>query len=193
MRETFSVLSGFLFIAAFFPYIYAVLYRNAKPSKASWLIWWGSDFLAFAGMLAKHSLNGQIVAAVLGGVTVVVLSLKKGVPGWTLLDKLCLAGATAGALIWWMTDNANAAIIASQAVVFIGSIPTAVSVWQDPTRENPVAWIFYSLSCIAAVLAIPVWDIANALQPVNFLIVDCGIAIILLGGYGHRWLVEKGG
>jgi hypothetical protein len=193
MREILSVLSGLLFITAFFPYIYAILYKDAKPSKASWLIWWGSDFLAFAGMLAKHSLNWQITAAVLGGITVVLLSLKKGTPGWTLSDKLCFAGAAGGALLWWITDNANMAIIASQAIVFIGSIPTALSVWKDPTRENPLAWMFYTLSCIAAVVAIPTWDIAHALQPCNFLLVDGGIAFVLLAGRIHAWLVKEGG
>ncbi len=193
MREVLSALSGILFIAAFFPYIHAIIRKGTKPSKASWLIWWTSDFLAFAGMFSKHSLNGQIIAAVLGGGTVVILSFKKGIPGWTIADKICLASAAAGTFFWWITSDANAAIIASQLVVFMGSIPTAVSVWQDPTRENPTAWVFYSLSCVAAVLAIPKWDIANALQPVNFLVVDCGIALILLSGRSYRWLIEKGG
>lgn len=63
-KETLSVVSGILFVTAFFPYIRAILAGKTKPAKASWIIWESLDCITLAGMYAKDAINGQIVGAV---------------------------------------------------------------------------------------------------------------------------------
>lgn len=66
MKETLSVLAGLLFIAGFIPYIRAILRKETKPAKASWIIWASLDTITIAGMYAKDTVNGQILGAVIG-------------------------------------------------------------------------------------------------------------------------------
>jgi len=136
--------------------------------------------LAFAGMLAKHALNGQIIGAVAGGWFIVFLAIKYGTPGWAKLDKFCFIGAIIGIFLWLAFKEPLFGIIVSQAVIFTGSIPTFVSTWEDPSRENKLAWILYWLSCVSTLLSIEKWTMSSATQPITFFVVETIILALIL-------------
>jgi hypothetical protein len=179
IQNTFSVIAGGLFIAGFFPYIRSILAGSTKPAKASWIIWASLDTITLAGMWAKQSLNGQIVGAVAGAWIIVALALKYGVPGWTKLDKFCLGGAILGIVLWAIFNSPIMGLVTSVSVVFIGSIPTFVSAWHDPGRENKVAWTIFWVSCVFAVLAIPKATFQDAMQPITFFLIESIMMYIL--------------
>jgi len=168
IQNTLSVIAGILFVAGFFPYVRAILAGTTKPAKASWIIWASLDTITIVGMFVQNSLNGQIIGAVVGAWIVAALSLKYGEKGWTWLDKFCLAGAVLGIVLWKLFSNPTLGIVVSNSVVFLGSIPTFVSAWKDPTKENKLGWTIFWLSCICAVLAIPKLTFDDATQPIVF-------------------------
>ena len=168
-QQFLSVIAGVLAIIGFLPYIRAILKGETKPSKASWVIWATLDIITLAGMYAEGTVNGQILAAVLGASTVTVLAMRYGAPGWTKLDKFCLVGAILGIGLWQVFSSPVLGIVTSLSVIFLGSIPTFVSAWHDPSKEDRTGWTFFWLSCIAAVSAIPSWTLADAAQPITFL------------------------
>lgn len=179
MRDTLWILSGLLFIAGYIPYILAILRGTTKPAKASWIIWAILDTITLAGMYFADTVNGQILAVVLGVWIVAGLAIKYGTPGWTKLDKICLGGALAGILLWQTYNNPTLGIITSQCIVFLASIPTFVSSWKDPSHEDKLAWILYWASCICAVVALEHWTIADAMQPINYLVIVSVVMYLL--------------
>jgi len=179
LKNTFSILAGILFALGYVPYIRAILRRQIKPAKASWIIWGTLDTITLAGMIAKHSVNGQILGAFIGVWIVIILTLKRGTPGWTLLDKFCLAGAALGIILWKASGDPVLGIMTSLIVVFLGSVPTFVSAWKDPSRENKLAWTLYWISCIFAFLGIPKWTLQDAGQPIDFLFIESIMMCIL--------------
>lgn len=168
MKEGLSVLAGLLCIVGLIPYIRAILRKETKPAKASWMIWAILDTIILSGMLAKQAVNGQIVGSVIGTWVVVFLALKYGTPGWKTLDKICLTGAVVGILLWGIFRNPLLGIIISLGVNTIGSIPTFVSAWRDPNREDKLAWTIFWLSSVCATIAIPEWILAHVAQPATF-------------------------
>ena len=188
MKTIFSVVSGFLFVFAFFPYGRAIVRGETKPAKASWIIWATLDLITLIGMFAKHTTNGQIIGAVIGAWTVAALSLKYGNPGWTKLDKLCLGAGVVGILLWQVFSNPVLGIITSLSVVFFGSFPTFESAWTDPSRENKIAWTILWVSCVCAIIAIPKWTLADAAQPITFTIIESVMMYIL---YVHARTIRR--
>lgn len=182
-----SVVAGVLFFVGFIPYILAIIGRNiwfekikpTKPAKASWIIWGSLDFITFAGMYTAHTINGQITGAVIGVIVVIAFALKYGTPGWTSLDKFCLSGAVLGILLWETFSSPELGIMTSCVVAFIGSIPTFVSAWKDPSHEDRLAWTIFWISCVCAVIAIPRWTIADAAQPIMFFSIESMMMFVL--------------
>lgn len=179
MKNTLSVIAGVLFIVGFIPYILAILQKRTRPSRSSWIVWTALDGLTLAGMLAKHSVNGQILGAFAGSCVTVGLALKYGAPGWTWLDKVSLSGGLLGIILWKVFDDANFGIVASMSVVTLGSFPTFVSAWKNPANEDKLAWTIFSASCVCAVMAIPGWTLAHALQPITYLAIEFTMILIL--------------
>lgn len=178
-KSFFSVLAGVVFIAGFVPYIRAIVRKETKPSKASWIIWASLDIITLAGMYAAKTVNGQIVAAVVGALVVVALAFVYGTPGWTRLDKTCLVGAVGAILLWRIFDSPVLGIVTSSGVVFLGAIPTFISAWKKPENEDKLAWTIYWVSCVCALVAVPQWTFADAAQPVAFFTIESVMMYIL--------------
>lgn len=172
LKSILSVLAGVLFVVAYVPYIRTILRKETQPAKVSWIIWASLDGIAFAGMLIKHAVNGQIVGALCGSWTVAILALKHGKAGWSMLDKLCLGGAVLGIVLWLAFRSPEVGIVTSLSVMFLGSFPTFASAWNDPSKENRTAWTIFFSSCVVAMLAIPAATLADAAQPTTFLLTE---------------------
>ncbi len=179
IKEIFTVIAGLTFILGFIPYVRAILRKETKPAKASWIIWAILDTITIAGMYAEHSVNGQIIGAVLGAWVVVILALKYGTSGWTFLDKFCLIGAILGIILWKTFSNPVLGIVTSLSIVFLGSIPTFVSAWKDKSREDKLAWTIFWISCVFAIIAIPSFTWADASQPIVFFAIESIMMYIL--------------
>lgn len=182
MRTFLAISSGVLLIVSQVPYILAIIRRQTQPVKASWLIWASLDTITFSGMYLQGALTVQMACIVVGAWTIAILSLKRGLPGWRRVDKYCLAGAIIAVAVWAFSGNPLFALMTSLTATFFGSIPTFISAWQDPKRENKMGWTIATVSFIFAVLAIPQWTLADASQPVVFLAIQLVMMYLL---YGH--------
>ncbi len=178
-QKFFTILSGILFLIGFVPYALAIIRNQTQPAKASWIIWAVMDSITFFGMIAEKSLNGQMIGVIIGVWFIVGLAIWKGSGGWTRIDKFSLAGSAMSLALWAIFQNALLGLICISAVGFIGSFPTFASAWKDPSKENKLAWIIFWVSCVSATIAIPKWDIANALQPLTFLSIETIMMYIL--------------
>lgn len=179
MKDIISALAGLLFVAGFVPYVRAILRGEAKPSKASWIIWAALDIMALVGMMSEGTVNGHIVGAVCGASTVALLALRYGKPGWETVDIVCLIGGIVGIALWVAFDNPTIGLVASMSGMLIGSIPSYTGAWNDPGRENKIAWTLFWVSCVLAIIAIPRWTFADAAQPLTFFAIESVMIYII--------------
>ncbi len=194
MKDAFSFLAGLLCIVGFIPYVLSIwLTRHqplgtpgkAEPTKASWIVWALLDGITLAGMIAKRTTNGQIVGALVGSWVVVGLTLKYGKGGWTKLDIGCIASGIVGIALWATLKDPLLAIGVSLTVLFVGSIPTFISTWNNPGSESKSSWTIFWFSGVAAMFGIPHWTFEHAAQPLVFFAVQ-NIMLFLL--YVRPWL-----
>jgi hypothetical protein len=164
--------SGVLFFLAFVPYILTILGGLTQPSPISWAIWGSVDVLTLVAMKKKNALNSQIIGAVAGASITTLLAVVYGKPTMGSIEWVSIGGAVAGIILWQKTGDALLAIISSQATILIGAIPTFTGAYFNPAQEDPVAWIIWLSSCVCALIAVDKWDLAHALQPITFTIVE---------------------
>ncbi len=147
-----SITSGIVSFMGGVPYIKSILVKpkhglRKSPAKASWLIWTLLDIITISGMYLKGaSINGQLIMGSTNALIITILSLKYGESGWKKRDKYCLAGAFGGIVLWVLTSEPIFGIIISLGIMFIGAIPTLFGAWDDPTRENRLAWTLFAIA-----------------------------------------------
>ncbi|MFA5987166.1 MAG: hypothetical protein WC797_00750 [Candidatus Paceibacterota bacterium] len=166
-------ISGTLFFLAFFPYIYAIATHQTTPSPVSWAIWASVDTLTLLAMKKEGGAPiGQITGAVAGAWVTTILAIIFGKPTMGSVEWISIIGAAAGIILWQKTNNAVLAIVCSQLAIFLGAFPTFVDAYREPWREDIIAWTIWLVSCIFALCAVKKWNLAEALQPITFTVVE---------------------
>ena len=174
-----STCSGLVFILAFFPYIRAIVRRETSPRKATWLVWAVGDIIILTGMIAKGTVSGLMIGAVLGATSTFLLSLKFGEPGWSARDKVCISLSGIAIVLWLYFGDSNFGISFSLLALTIAVWPTYVSAWRRPENEDKRGWILFNLANVFAVLAIPEWTFADVAPPFIFMAIDIPMLYLL--------------
>ena len=78
----------------------------------------------------------------------------------------------------WATLDAIA-MLTSLSAIAIGTVPTLVSAWQDPSRESWLAWTIGTAASVCSVLAITEWSLSVAAQPIVFLAINGAVTSVL--------------
>ena len=180
MKDFISGLSGVVCFLGSFPYCLAIIRRQTKPIRASWLIFSALNSTIFVSMLLAKSLNWQIVGSLVGCYTITVLAILRGLPGWSRLDKFCLAGAALSLALMGITGSPLVGMIAGLTADSLGCIPTFVSAYADPKRENGLAWFLAFVSSVLALFGLTAWTVATAAQPLTFLVLQFAMVSLVI-------------
>ncbi|MCX6703817.1 MAG: hypothetical protein NTV02_03995 [Candidatus Zambryskibacteria bacterium] len=175
-----NTLSGVLFFVAFLPYIWAIINYETIPSPVSWAIWASVDTLVLVAMKKERASIGQITGAVAGAWVITTLAIIFGKPTMGSIEWVSIAGAALGVIIWQKTGNAVLAVVCSQLATFVGAFPTFANGYANPSQENPIAWTIWLVSCICALFAIKKWNLAEALQPVTFTVIETVMVVLVV-------------
>jgi hypothetical protein len=163
------VLSFFSFI----PYIRSILKKKTRPSGASWWTW---SFLAIITVLSSWSAGASWEVLILptwlfvSQLTVAILSIKRGDNNWDTWNKLCVAGALAGIVLWMVTGNPLIALMFSITADLFASIPNWRHVWRNPEQENILGWGMGWGSAVLEIFAIKNLSLAESSWAIYFLV-----------------------
>lgn len=176
--------SGAIALAAFIPYIRSILRGQTRPNRASWFIWAFAEIVTTATYAASGADATLWVAAgyTLGTITVASLSLRYGEGGASLLDLMCLTGASIALIPWLALDQPELALYMIIFVDALAVFPTLKKAIADPESENRTYWSLSFLAAVINIFAINRWTPEIVVFPVySFL----GAGAIVLALYSR--------
>jgi hypothetical protein len=179
--EAIGVLSGIVTLTGLFFYGRSVLLGSTKAMRATWFIWAGNGLLLLTSYRASGSdaTTWVALAYAIGLLGIAFLSIKHGEGGWTHIDKICIIGAVAGSLLWWVTGMAITALVASLIIDLFGVFPTIWHSWRNPKKENRLAWGLLLVGTILSVLSMENWHYVIAAYPLQIFITTLAIFLLL--------------
>ena len=176
-----GLISGFISLFGYLPYIISIIRGNTQPNRATWLIWTVVGFL----LALSYYITGDIkacwvpVAFFIGPLIVTILSFFYGHSQWSILDKICLATAGISIIVWSMTGNAVLALLINVLIDFIGAIPTLYKTYYHPESEDLMAWVLFFIGSAINVAAIMTWDI-TVIYPLYLVSITFTMVLLLL-------------
>lgn len=179
VRDACSAISGVVFLGGFYSYICAIIRKETVPVKITWTLGAILDMVTFFGMMAKKTLNFQIVGACVGSVIVMLLSWKHGSSGWKPIDVICAMSASLGILLWIIFGNSEIGISISCITMLVSCVPMFKATWIDPSKEDKVSWTIFLISCIFELFALTKLTIADAAQPITFTIIELTMVLLI--------------
>ena len=177
-----GLLAGLLSLAAFVPYIIAIVKGATKPNRATWWIWTINGLILLASYYASGAESTVWVAVgyFVGSLLTAVLALRYGEGGWSPFDRSCLLGAALGLLFWWMFNSSIVALVTTLFVDFAGALPTIRKAYRAPETEDRVAWGLFISGNTVNLLAVEAWSFAIAVYPVYMFLASGTIAVLVL-------------
>lgn len=185
-------LAGLISLLGFVPYVRSILRGQTRPQRVSWGLWALLDVTLLLTHLQAGGIRSMWVplSQAAGSLSIALLSLSRGVGGWSMLDRLCLAGSLAGLLLWRLS-SATVGLCASILVHFIAGVPTLSKAYVDPDSEDLTTWLCFLCGNTLNLAAITRWSAAEAIYPIYlFLGTTMLVAVVLTrrrwGKHGRR-------
>jgi len=181
--------AGLFSLAAFVPYIIAILRGKTVPNRTTWWIWTVVGFMlgsSYFSSGANHTIWVP-VSYVVGPFITAILSVKYGEGGWTKFDRFCLFGALASIILWWIFDSPLVALIINLFIDFLGALPTIKKAYLEPEKEDRFAWTLFFAGNLFNLFAVERWIFAIAVYPIFMFLVDGAIVTLVYSGKNRRF------
>lgn len=178
-KQLCAAISGILAILAYVPYIRGIYKKDLIPEKGSWLAWWMLDVAGAISLLAQSALTLQMAAICLGSTVVNAMAQFHGKPGWTRLDKGCIALSIIGILGWVGSGNPTWGTLSFVLGNLAGLIPTLKAGWEKPETQKNEAWWINGIGSGFAMVAVPAWSFAHLAAPLTFLSMNAAMLLVL--------------
>jgi hypothetical protein len=174
-----SAVSVLAFIFAAPPYIIDTLRGKTKPERAAWFIWSVLGVIAFVAQLELGATWSLLFTGLdtAGCILAFLLSLRYGVGGWTLLDKVALGIAASGVVI---SLAAHAPIVALGGVILAdtsGSFLTIRKTFLMPESETTISWLLVSLGALCSLLLVGTLNVRLLLYPAYLFVANASIVL----------------
>lgn len=173
-----AIISSILQLVGYGIYNRSVWTGRIRPNLSSWLVWGSISLLNTASYfsLSRHDFVVSLMPFTVTAVNVLTLFiiLRKGsFQRISRPDAAALLIAGIAVVGWKLTDSPSVANLMVQLAIIVGTVPTVLGVWRDPSVEHPVPWFLWSLSFVAAMTVVTLRHapgVAYASPAVQFLL-----------------------
>lgn len=187
MTAFFGYLSGVFIAIAFIPYLISIFRKEARPERASWLIWTVLGSISFFSQWAKGADTSLWLAGTqaLGDGLIFVLAIWYGMGGFAKRDKIALAFAGVSLILWYLTKEPAVALFLAIAVDAAGAVLTIIKSYREPATEPLSAWILTFIGGFFAIFSVGSWNWILLAFPIYIFAINMAItASIILGKKG---------
>lgn len=174
-------------VAGIIPYVVGIVRGNVRPERTTWFVW--SLILALS-IWGYHSMGADdsvlfLVGDLIATGIVFLLSLWRGIGGWTRLDISCLVIALLGLLLWQTSAVPSYGVCGALIADAVALVPTILKALHSPDSETPVTYAFSSLAAACGIVAVGSCDIQLLVYPVYLFFANFTTALIVWVGQYH--------
>ncbi len=147
------------------PYIIETIKGNTKPNRVTWFLWSIAPLIATFAALS-NGVKWSALPVFVSGFSPFLVFLASFVNKnsyWKLRksDYLCGVFSILALLFWWITKEANVAIMFAILSDFSAGIPTLIKAWKYPETETASAYIGGLFNSLTGFAAVRLWNFSS--------------------------------
>jgi hypothetical protein len=179
--DYFAVVGAVIASIGGFYYLYETIVGKSKPNRITWLLWGLFPMIIFVAQRVQ-GVEGLSWVSFVAGFTPFLILLasfinKKAYWKTEPRDYLLMVAAFIGIILWFLTDNANIAILFALVADLLAGVPTLIKSYRHPETES---WIAYAISTFGfgvSILAIQSYTFENAAFVIYLFLMNALLAI----------------
>lgn len=186
--EILAGLSVMLFLLAGPPYIIDTLKGRTKPERATWFIWSVLGIIAFISQVSLGASWSLVFTGLdtFGSLLVLGLSLRYGVGGWAVLDRIALVIAGVGAVTSLIVQQPIVALLGVILADISGTVLTIRKTLRHPNSETTISWLLVGTGALCGVLSVRHLDFGLLIYPLYLLVANYSIPLAQVIGRAYQ-------
>jgi hypothetical protein len=168
VRPWLSTVAIILTVAAFAPYIRAIIRGVVRPHIFSWVIWGTTTFVVFLAQLEEKGGAGAWptgFSAMLAIFIALLAWVKRADVSIGRLDWIFFAAAMSSLPLWFFTADPLWAVVLLTTVDILGFGPTVRKAWRLPHSESLLFFALFTVRNLVAISALANFSVATVLFP----------------------------
>jgi hypothetical protein len=191
INENFIYLGVCISLWGGFSYIRDTVRGNIQPNRVSWGLWGLGVMIAFAAEIDQGVGLQSLATFMTGFVPLLVFfaSFINPKAYWkiTSFDMLCGSFSLLGIVLWYVTQQANVAIVFAIFADLMAGVPTLMKSYHYPESENWVEFATSFISMSIAMLTFETWTFAYYAFPLYIVCYNLSAFVLIKFELGkHR-------
>lgn len=184
MLQILGIVGGLLALSSFIPYVRGILRGRVKPQRTTFLIWTLLGLIAIFSQLAKGATNSLWLPSLetVGGIVILLLSIKHGVGGFNKRDYVAIFIVTLGLVAWYFTKEAAIALYIVIFIDAVGLYLTLHKTYLAPKSETSLAWTMSSVGGLFTALAVGSLNVILLSYPVYIIFSNAAVVLAIQMG-----------
>ncbi|PIR76549.1 MAG: hypothetical protein COU32_01410 [Candidatus Magasanikbacteria bacterium CG10_big_fil_rev_8_21_14_0_10_42_10] len=167
-------------------YIKETIRGNTKPNRVSWLMWSIATLIAAAAEVTK-GVGWAVLPIFIAGfapflVFIATFFNKKSYWKLQTFDYICGALSLLAIFFWWLTKEANVAIVFAIAADAFAAIPTYKKAITHPHSESVAPFALGFFNALTSFFALVAFNFAELAFPIYLVLLDASFTIIIYRG-----------
>jgi hypothetical protein len=178
--EYFAVVGAVIASLGGLYYLYETIVGKSKPNRITWLLWGLFPMIIFVAQRSQGVKGLSWVSFVAGFTPFLILLAsfinKKAYWKTEVRDYLLMVAAFVGIVLWFLTNNANIAILFALVADLLAGVPTLIKAYKHPETES---WIAYAISTVGfgiSILSIQTYTFENMAFVIYLFIINALLA-----------------
>ncbi len=185
LYQFFGILSAFIFIIAYIPYIFSIVRGETKPHPFSWMLWTLIGIISaylYVQVGARETLPFAFAGTILPFI-IMCVSFRNWKGDFSLFDYFCLGFSLLAIVTYVMFHSANFSLTLSLCADAVAFLPTMRKTYLDASTENLATWLLFLLSYITSLVAtIPRFSYGVVLFPAYLTVCGGVMCFLVLRG-----------
>ncbi len=167
MKQTLGIITIFLALIGYIPYLRDTFAGKTKPHVVSWFLWTIVSFLAFGLQWSKGAGAGAYANFAMGLICLIlfVKSFKTGTKNIVTADVISFVMAVVAIFLWLVIDQPVWSIILVVLIDIFSFVPTFIKSWDKPWQETLFTWVLSIIRQLLVLISLQSFNFVTALFP----------------------------
>jgi len=184
MLEYLVLVAAAASLLAAFVYINSMFKGQTKPNRVTWFMWSIAPFIATAAALS-NGVGWAVIPVFMSGfcpflVFTASFFTKKAYWKPSSFDYICGSLSGLALVLWFITNDANLAIIFAIVSDALAAVPTLTKTWHNPETESAWPFIIGVFSPLTSFLAATTWAFSELAFPTYLIVINILLVFSML-------------
>jgi hypothetical protein len=177
-----GLLSVFLSVVSYVPYVRSIFVANTKPHAFTWLVWGTVMAIAFVAQLSDRAGAGSwatgLSAAFCLGIG--VIALFRGEKHITRGDWIAFLVTFLAIPLWVVTSDPLWSVLLVTAIDAVAYYPTFRKSYAKPDEELAFKYVLTVIRYLLSLLALEHYTVVTSVYQLVSIVMEAGIVVMLL-------------